>query len=434
MREAPHSEPLRDASLDITRLIRRSLFATPTGIDRVEMAYAQWLLALLPAGAGGIAPRFIAFLPILGFRQLGADAARQFVCRLAEKWASGSGLHRENFKVLWAMLALLMTTRPVAADRPGSLLFVLSHLNLLRYGALKGLLDRSAMRLCVFLHDMIPITHPYFARQARAAHLHRARCQHAESLSALILVNSQDTLAHLAAVTGAQPRKARGPQHLVIPLGVDTSAHAIHPPTLRPKAIPLDRPFFLCLGTIEPRKNHDLLLSIWETWNWATHGARPLLVIAGRKGWKNRAICKRIAALARPGGDLIALHRANDREIHWLIAHARARALLMPSFVEGYGLPVAEALARGTPVLCSDLPAHREIGQDGPDYLAPDRSEDWAALIADYAGAGDQRAAQIRRLGAHRAWTWEDHFAKLSAALGAAEGAELLPERRAYAD
>jgi hypothetical protein len=89
-----------------------------------------------------------------------------------------------------------------------------------------------------------------------------------------------------------------------------------------------------------------------------------------------------------------------------------ARALLFPSFVEGYGLPLAEALALGVPAICSDLPALREVGGAVPDYLDPLDGPGWRRLILDYAGENSAfRQAQLARLVDWSAPSWDAHFA-----------------------
>jgi glycosyltransferase involved in cell wall biosynthesis len=88
-----------------------------------------------------------------------------------------------------------------------------------------------------------------------------------------------------------------------------------------------------------------------------------------------------------------------------------ARGLLLPSFAEGFGLPVIEALASGVPVLCSELPALRESGGGVPEYLDPLDAKAWRTAILDYAGDSPRRAAQLTRLAGWRAPTWDGHFA-----------------------
>ena len=93
-----------------------------------------------------------------------------------------------------------------------------------------------------------------------------------------------------------------------------------------------------------------------------------------------------------------------------------ARAVLLPSFAEGYGLPVAEALAHGAPVLCSPLPALREVGQNVPDYLDPLDGPAWQQAIEDYAAPNSpRRDAQLARLADWRAPSWDGHITDILA-------------------
>jgi glycosyltransferase involved in cell wall biosynthesis len=100
-----------------------------------------------------------------------------------------------------------------------------------------------------------------------------------------------------------------------------------------------------------------------------------------------------------------------------------ARALLFPSFAEGYGIPLVEALSVGTPVIASDLPVFRELAGTIPDYLDPLDGPGWRRAILDYARAEDDgraatpgaRAAQLARLQGWRAPTWAQHFAQVEA-------------------
>ena len=94
-----------------------------------------------------------------------------------------------------------------------------------------------------------------------------------------------------------------------------------------------------------------------------------------------------------------------------------ARALLLPSFAEGYGMPVAEALSVGTPVLCSDLPALREAGGSVPDFLDPLDGPGWKAHILDHARAGPLHAAQMQRLPHWPSPSWAEHIRILCEAI-----------------
>ncbi len=120
-----------------------------------------------------------------------------------------------------------------------------------------------------------------------------------------------------------------------------------------------DRPTFLVCGTIESRKNHLLLFQIWRLLAERHGAAAPRLVVVGRRGWEAESA---IDMLERCPGVRAHVIEASGLSTHGLAALMRScTALLMPSFTEGYGIPVVEAAASGLPVIASDIAVHREI-------------------------------------------------------------------------
>lgn len=118
------------------------------------------------------------------------------------------------------------------------------------------------------------------------------------------------------------------------------------------------RPTVLMVGTIEPRKGYDQALAAFERlWRDDPEGA-PALVIAGRPGWKTKRLQKRLRRLSSASEPLLWLDDADDRLVDAL--YGAANGLLFASRGEGFGLPVAEAQARGLPVMARDLPVLRE--------------------------------------------------------------------------
>jgi glycosyltransferase involved in cell wall biosynthesis len=111
-------------------------------------------------------------------------------------------------------------------------------------------------------------------------------------------------------------------------------------------------------------------------------------------------------------GKVHEFSRLTDSEVRALIEDARA--LLMPSFSEGFGLPIIEALALGVPVLCSDIPPFVEIGGGVPEFFDPLDGPSWHAALTDYAAPNSpRRAAQIMRLKDWAPPDWRVHFAKV---------------------
>jgi len=163
------------------------------------------------------------------------------------------------------------------------------------------------------------------------------------------------------------------------------------------------------VGTIEPRKNHLLLLNLWRHMaETLPPDSIPRLIIVGRRGWENEQVVDMLERCVALRGHVEEWNGCSDRQMNALLRGARA--LLLPSFAEGYGMPVAEALAAGIPVLCSELPALREAGGEAPDYLDPLDGPGWLTHIGDYRGAGPLYRAQRRRVAEWRAPSWADHI------------------------
>lgn len=132
--------------------------------------------------------------------------------------------------------------------------------------------------------------------------------------------------------------------------------------------------FGLFVGTLEPRKNLDTLLAAWRLLRRGLEDP-PDLVICGRFGWKDEGLRRKVEA-ARAEGWLHHPGYATNEELAALFRHALL--LAFPSHYEGFGLPVLEAFAAGTPVVASDLPVLREVAGDAALFAPPDRPEAWA--------------------------------------------------------
>jgi glycosyltransferase involved in cell wall biosynthesis len=356
--------------IDVTRLVLRRLRGRlPTGVDRVGLAHVQQ--------HGGLAHA------VLAWRR----------CSLVLRVADGQALFawllapaQPPRAADWARV-VLWCLRGMATPLPaGGLLLHTAHQGLEHANYAAGL-RRAGVRTVVLVHDLIPLTHPEYSARGEPQR-HRRRMDFALRRAAGVIVNSRDTLAQLQA--HAAGRGLRVPPTVVAPLAPALHTLAVGPPPLR-------APYFVLLGTIEPRKNHLLVLQLWRAMVQRGAGPVPHLVVIGRRGWE----CQETVHLLERSPALAAhVHqhaRFTDAELACWLQHARA--LLFPSFVEGYGLPVVEALAHGVPVIASDLPVLHESAAGVPDYASPTDGARWQALIDDYARPDSPlRAAQLQRL------------------------------------
>lgn len=165
----------------------------------------------------------------------------------------------------------------------------------------------------------------------------------------------------------------------------------------------------MMLGTIEPRKNHWFVLHVWRRLV-ELHGKQaPTLVIIGRRGWECENAVDMLERCAPLRGKVVEEGHCSDARLHDFLHHAQA--LLFPSFVEGYGMPLVEALVTKVPVIASDLPVFREIAADVPEYLDPLDGPGWISSVLDYAKpASQKRQSQLARIQHFEAPTWSQHF------------------------
>lgn len=370
--------------LDVSRLVwRRWAGHRPTGIDRVCLA---WL--------DHFGPRAHAVVQWRGrVRVLHRMASLRLFALLR---GDGGGFRR-------ALLALLPTgALPHGLRLDGMVYANVGHTGLDRPRLARWIMEHR-LRAVMLVHDLIPITHPQFCRMGEADR-HARRMDLALRSASAIIANSAATRADLVAYARAQS----------LPCPILATAWLAPPPWPDPAQVSFDRPWFVVTGTIEGRKNHAMLLDVWHAWA-QSDAAPPMLVIAGRRGWQADAVHERLDRDRALRGHVVEWSDPDDATLAGLVRGARA--LLMPSFAEGFGLPVIEALRAGTPVIASDLAVFREIAGGIPRYCRPDDPAAWGAAVRAYAEDSGERARQIAAIGGFRTPSWTDHFARVEGLL-----------------
>ncbi len=128
-----------------------------------------------------------------------------------------------------------------------------------------------------------------------------------------------------------------------------------------PKSMPVEKPFILFVGTLEPRKRVTMLLEAFEALDMNID-----LVLAGEMGWKSSSIQKAIQSSSKKD-QIHLLGRVSDSELAWL--YQNTRGVVYPSIYEGFGLPPLEAMAYGAPVIVSKNSSLIEVGGEAAMYL-----------------------------------------------------------------
>ena len=380
--------------LDVSRLASRA-GQLATGVDRVELAYLRALTADGGTPVFGLCRTALGFclLDRMGLLALGAAfAARDFpppdlLSRLNRRLAGparlGQSFARRHAvaRVTRGRLKRLLRLLP-----DGFTYLNVGHSNLTR-PVCRAVKARPGARIAVLIHDTIPLDWPQMQRAGTEAQF-RAKLDVARRFADRIICTSaacaSDVRRHLS---------GQVPPIVTAHLGVDVPRPAAEEIPLG--LMPL-RPYFVVLGTIEPRKNHALLLDIWDDWG---PGA-PELLICGHRGWRNAEVFARLDAgvpHVREAADL------SDGAIAALLE--RSHGLLFPSLAEGYGLPPLEAAALGVPVLCAELAACRELLGTRAVYADVQDRYSWSKQIRSLL----QTAPQDRRIRLTPP-TWSAHF------------------------
>jgi O-antigen biosynthesis alpha-1,2-rhamnosyltransferase len=159
---------------------------------------------------------------------------------------------------------------------------------------------------------------------------------------------------------------------------------------------------YLMVGTIEPRKNYGFLLDAFELlWQ---KGKPVVLCMAGKVGWRCEEIVTRVKNHREYNKRLFMFNDLSDKELEY--CYRFSRSLVYPSYIEGFGLPLVEAMQRGLPVMASNIPVFREVGGDFVAYFDPDQPQTLASLILDYEQKGIFPAA--KNLSGWSWLTWKD--------------------------
>jgi glycosyltransferase involved in cell wall biosynthesis len=248
----------------------------------------------------------------------------------------------------------------------------------------------GAAKLVFVIYDVSFWVYPEFTTESN-----RLQCQ----MGTLEALNRADGFIFIS-------ESARNDFDSVLPGWLDRSGKPVAAIPLASRLRPTNgfqpgESFWLAVGSMEPRKNYEALFSALELY-WERSRRPSPVQIAASTGWKNDQIRTKARELESKGR-IRTLGYLNEHRLSSL--YEQALGLVFPSWYEGFGLPILEAMQCGCPVICSDRSSLPEVGKDVPIYIDPARPESICnAMIAleedgelrkSRAEAGKRRARQF---------------------------------------
>lgn len=401
--ECTHTS-LKGGRTGIQRVVRNLVKYAPAAVDGVECRPVIW------AGAGFVSVKTVGTAPSVSFRLfvyvfsiLQACArwteAVFFPSRYSARTDGASGsagapppsLFLRNLAGWFSAPGSLLLGRRIRFRSGDRLL--LADASWHHEGSWRTI-ERAAdrgVRITPLIYDLIPIRFPE-TFQAHSVASFRRWLERMVAISDGAIAISESTGLDLERFVAENPGLRKDPLPIThFRLGADlesidasdaTEGERNLPPELEEMIARAGRgetPLFLCVGTIEPRKNHGLLIDACDRY-WS-RGGQGTLVVVGRVGWLATTTLRRLECHPERGKRLFHFTDLDDGELRAL--YRRATVTISPSLAEGFGLPVIEALQHGCPVLASDIPVHREVGGRHCRYFPLGDPELLAILLAE---------------------------------------------------
>ena len=267
-----------------------------------------------------------------------------------------------------------------------------------------GVSDRK-LSIIPIIHDVLPFTlAPQFSGHSTESLMNY--CRRIVPISSLVLCVSKATQEDLRSwlkCEGITP-----PAMDVFRLGEDFEFAKSEKPTEQAfiDAKIENKDYLLTVGTIEARKNHTLLYYVYKLAK--SRGIDlPVSVIVGRRGWKTEQIYDFMTQDPEVKDKFVFLHDASDENLSWLYSHAKLSVI--PSFCEGWGMPIAESVARGTPCICSNKTSMIEVAEGYVEHFDPSSTDECLERIVTMLTPESQKKWRTK-CAEYKQTTWDESY------------------------
>lgn len=272
------------------------------------------------------------------------------------------------------------------------------------FKALEKLKKKGSMILPV-IHDLIPLTHPQFNSEfynSKFVDCFYELMNLSEGAITISKAGKADLTSAIARILlkSGNPFPVEYFYH-----GSDLEKDMDPDLTVRSSIVSLisEKRLYLSVGTIEPRKGYETILDAFsQLWQKEVNIS---LCIIGKVGGASDKIIKKIYNNAYLNKHLFVFHDINDAELVYL--YKNSKSLIFASAVEGFGLPLVEAMHFDLPVIASDIPIFREIGRDYPTYFRVGVVEDLLGILLNF------EDSVLRRHSSSKWLTWDESIEML---------------------
>lgn len=230
-------------------------------------------------------------------------------------------------------------------------------------------------KLVTVIYDLIPITNPEFIQNTRHSNRLLGHFTLLAQISDLVLVNTRATAAEFEKF--CLKLEIEAPEVRIVPWG--TGFESVDGTKEVSELLPLIKTtgFYLAVGTIERRKNYQLLVNIVKLAREKSF-AIPHFVFVGKPGWGTSELITEIENDELLKKSITWIRNSSDENLKWL--YQNCLGLLSPSFNEGYGLPVAEAQSLNKQTFLSDIAVYRELFPEST-FISPNDPAAWLHTI-----------------------------------------------------